>query len=213
MAFVFIDKKSLRVYYICMNYFDNKKSVRTVRIAGFTDEFRRMLECFLSSDFIISEDDALILICEDGKVPKNHPPEKTVIIGDKASRPKSRAVYFPRPVDLSALRSVALTLADADEAPASPGEYVADPTARSVSLGGMTVHLTALEFRLFMLLNSRIGEAVSREDIRRALQNGDSGSNMPDVYICYLRKKLESITGSGALISLRGKGYMLTIPK
>ncbi len=180
---------------------------------GFSHEFCDMLSRFLSSDFIISEDDAFLLICEDGKIPKNHPADKTIVIGERERQPKSRTVYFPRPVDLSSLRSVALTIAEAEEALTSPGEYVADPAARAVSFGGKTAQLTTLEFRLFMLLNSRMGETVSREDIRRALQNGASGSNMPDVYICYLRKKLEKIAGSGALISVRGKGYMLTIPK
>lgn len=196
-----------------MNYFDNKKSMRTLCVVGFTDEYRRMLTEFLSMDFTPADDDAYLIICEEGKAPKNHPAEKTIIIGDAKKQTRTRSVYFPRPVDLAALRSVALSIAESDSVSAASGEYVADPVNRTVSFGGKTARLTTHEFRLFMLLNSRIGEVVSRNDIRRTLMGNDSESNMPDVYVCYLRKKLEEISGKGALISVRGSGYMLAIPK
>lgn len=196
-----------------MNYFDNKKSMRTLRVVGFTDEYRRMLTEFLSADFIPAKDNAYLIICEEGKAPKNHPADKTIIICDAKRQTRPRSVYFTRPVDLIALRSVALSIAEIDSISAASGEYAADPVNRAVSFGSKTARLTTHEFRLFMLLNSRIGEVVSREDIRRTLSNVNSDSNMPDVYICYLRKKLEEISGKGALISVRGKGYMLAIPK
>jgi DNA-binding response OmpR family regulator len=62
------------------------------------------------------------------------------------------------------------------------------------------------------LLLSRVGECVPREYIDNELWNGETAGNCSDVYVCYLRKKLEKIAGPGVLISVRGQGYMLKKP-
>lgn len=196
-----------------MNYFENKKALYTVRITGFTDEYREMLRRFLSEDFTVCDGDAHILICEDGKGAKNHPREKTIVIGEAKKHSATKHMVLSRPVDLATLRAVALSMAESEAEMSTEGEYVPDPVNRTVSYRGKSVRLTTHEFRLFMLLNSRMGETVSREDIQKTLHSTSEKSNMADVYACYLRKKLESIAGQGALISVRGKGYLLANPK
>jgi len=49
------------------------------------------------------------------------------------------------------------------------------------------------------------GEPVSRERIAEGI--GESSANKVDVYICYLRRKLEQVTGLRVIRTVRGKGY------
>ena len=63
--------------------------------------------------------------------------------------------------------------------------------------------------KLFALLLSRADECVSRDEIEEILWRGSVSGNCADVYVCYLRKKLERIAAPGALLSVRGQGYML----
>ncbi|MEP6861140.1 MAG: winged helix-turn-helix domain-containing protein [Deltaproteobacteria bacterium] len=70
------------------------------------------------------------------------------------------------------------------------------------------IPLTPLEYRLFEYLAVRAGEVVSREDIARTLGGRSEAmrSNMIDVYIGYLRRKL----GTTTITTKRGKGYVVT---
>ena len=86
-----------------------------------------------------------------------------------------------------------------------------DTTAKLVRRAGEPVELTAREFALLEYLAVRAGQLVSRTDIWEHVYdfNASAQSNVVDVYIGYLRKKLEH-PGSRALIhTRRGQGYML----
>ena len=63
------------------------------------------------------------------------------------------------------------------------------------------------EFALLSLLVERKGSIVSREDAA-ALFGGD-GSNVVDVYVKYLREKLDEHFGVKIISSVRGKGYTI----
>lgn len=74
-----------------------------------------------------------------------------------------------------------------------------------------TVHLTEREFRVLEVLAERAGETVSRELLLRDAWDGmESRGNVVDVYVGYLRKKLEPHFGKGVILSIRGKGYVLS---
>jgi len=82
-----------------------------------------------------------------------------------------------------------------------------------VSFGEKSVQLTEREMMLFDLMASRPGEIVTREEIRNCVwRENDGTTNVADVYISYLRKKLIPLFGRGVIITVRGQGYMLVLP-
>lgn len=86
-----------------------------------------------------------------------------------------------------------------------------DTTARKVSRAGKDVELTAREFALLEYLAMRAGQVVSRSEIWEHVYDfgSDAESNVVDVYIGYLRRKLDQ-RGKPRLISTRrGQGYVL----
>lgn len=89
-----------------------------------------------------------------------------------------------------------------------PVEY--SPESCTVSRGGGSVRLTEREGILFAYLFSRRGECVRREEIASAVWGkSENSTNVVDVYVNYLRKKLNPLLGESALKTVRGVGYML----
>ncbi len=86
-----------------------------------------------------------------------------------------------------------------------------DPLRRTVRRGDRAIELTALEYRLLEYLFYRAGEVVSRTDIwERVFEDGMGGSsNAVDVYIGYLRKKLNAEGQPDLIHTRRGQGYAL----
>ena len=91
------------------------------------------------------------------------------------------------------------------------GDLELDPLRRLVKRAGATIDLTALEYRLLEYLSYRAGEVVSRIDIwERVFEDGTGGnSNAVDVYIGYLRKKLNAGGLPDLIQTRRGHGYLL----
>ena len=89
-----------------------------------------------------------------------------------------------------------------------------DPLRRTVRRGERAVALTALEYHLLEYLCYRAGEVVSRTDIwERVFEDGAGGSsNAVDVYIGYLRKKLNAAGEPSLIHTRRGQGYILEEP-
>ena len=86
-----------------------------------------------------------------------------------------------------------------------------DTARQAVSHGEQVINLTAREYTLLEYLAMRAGEVVSRDDIWQHVYDfpEDSQSNVIDVYVAYLRKKIE-IDGRPKLIhTRRGQGYVL----
>ena len=97
---------------------------------------------------------------------------------------------------------------------AEAGGLSVSPDGRSVSWRGRTVRLTLREAAYFLALYERRGEVVPRDALLRASgADSDSGSNLTDVYMGYLRRKLRPVFGEGAVLSVRGKGYLLNLPE
>lgn len=87
----------------------------------------------------------------------------------------------------------------------------ADVAALEVVRGGRRVELTALEFRLleYLMRNQRI--VLSRSRILESVWglDVDTTSNIVDVYIRYLRNKLEAEDEPRLIHTVRGAGYVL----
>jgi DNA-binding response OmpR family regulator len=73
------------------------------------------------------------------------------------------------------------------------------------------VHLTAREYALLEYLAMRRGEVVSRTDIWEHVYefNSAADSNVVDVYVGYLRRKIERPDRPQLIRTLRGRGYSL----
>lgn len=91
------------------------------------------------------------------------------------------------------------------------GDLEVDPLRRSVRRAGSAIELTALEYRLLEYLSYRAGEVVPRMDIwERVFEDGMGGnSNAVDVYIGYLRRKLNAGGLPDLIQTRRGLGYVL----
>lgn len=91
------------------------------------------------------------------------------------------------------------------------GPLALDTSARSVQIAGEPVALTAREYALLELLARRAGELVTRSDIIEHCYDfaADSLSNVVDVYIGYLRRKLERPGQPRLIHTRRGQGYLL----
>jgi DNA-binding response OmpR family regulator len=92
------------------------------------------------------------------------------------------------------------------------GDLEIDSSSRQVRRGGQVIDLTAREYSLLEYLARRRGHVVTRTDIWNHVYEtyGGSGSNVVDVYIGYLRRKLH-VPGQPPLIQTRrGHGYLIT---
>ena len=76
--------------------------------------------------------------------------------------------------------------------------------------GGQEVELTAREYALLEYLARRQRQLVTRTDIwTHVYENyGDAGSNVVDVYVGYLRKKLHLADMPALIHTRRGQGYV-----
>jgi DNA-binding response OmpR family regulator len=94
------------------------------------------------------------------------------------------------------------------------GDIELDPMRRTVTRGGNKIDLTALEYRLLEYLFYRTGEVVTRTDIwEHVFEDGSGGSsNAVDVYIGYLRRKLNIGDLPDLIQTRRGQGYLLENP-
>jgi two-component system response regulator MprA len=86
-----------------------------------------------------------------------------------------------------------------------------DTTNRQVTRDGRNVHLTRTEFALLELFLASPGQVLKREWLLKSLWGEQSGptSNTIDVYVMYLRRKLEAGGLPRLLRTVHGVGYIL----
>ena len=91
----------------------------------------------------------------------------------------------------------------------SCGSIELDQHTRHVTVDKSPVFLSHTEFRLLEYLMRRAGDTVSRDDLAMYVWDGkeEMRSNVMDVYVSYLRKKLGR--GSGVIRTVRGMGYTI----
>ena len=77
--------------------------------------------------------------------------------------------------------------------------------------GGKLIELSAKEYALLEYLMLNQGIVLSREKIENHIWNFDyeGGTNVVDVYISYLRKKIDDGHAVKLIHTIRGKGYVL----
>lgn len=91
------------------------------------------------------------------------------------------------------------------------GELRIDTASERVWREDEEIALTAREFALLEYLVMRKGEVVSRTDIWNHLYDwlSDATSNVVDVYIGYLRRKIDSPGQASLIKTVRGRGYSI----
>ena len=91
------------------------------------------------------------------------------------------------------------------------GDLVLDPGARTVRRGNANIDLSAKEYALLEYLMRNAGRVLSRETIEDHIWNYDyeGGTNVVDVYISYLRKKIDTKGLPRLIHTVRGAGYVI----
>ena len=91
------------------------------------------------------------------------------------------------------------------------GDLQLETRSGMVRRGTRSIGLTERESSLLLLLFKERGKAVSREQILREVWNDEQGvsSNVVEVYIRYLRQKLEEGGDTRLIHTIRGRGYCL----
>ena len=123
--------------------------------------------------------------------------------------------YLTKPFSYVVLvaRLRALLRRGAPERPSvlSAGDLMLDPATRRVTRGETPIELTAREFALLEYLMRHAGEVVGRYDLLEHVWEayGASEANVVEVYIGYLRRKVDAPFGRRSVTTVRGAGYRL----
>jgi DNA-binding response OmpR family regulator len=93
------------------------------------------------------------------------------------------------------------------------GDLEIDTARKSAKRGGTAIELSAREYALLEYLAHRQDQVVSRSDIWEHLydQHDETTSNVVDVYIGYLRNKVDKDFPTKLIHTRRGQGYLLGV--
>ena len=87
---------------------------------------------------------------------------------------------------------------------------VLDPYYRKLTIGSKEIELTEKEFLIMEYMLKNTEKSITRKEIAEyAWQNQDDSSNIVDVYINFLRKKMETLSDKRYINTVRGIGYIL----
>ncbi len=127
--------------------------------------------------------------------------------------------YLTKPFDLAELLARVQALIrrarfKREDSSLRVGVLKLDPSAREVTVAGDDLDLSPREFSLLEFLMKNAGRTMSRSRIAEAVWNYqfDPGTNVVDVYINYLRKKLGELPDGTEIVTARGVGYRLEGP-
>ncbi|MBO7319315.1 MAG: response regulator transcription factor [Clostridia bacterium] len=91
------------------------------------------------------------------------------------------------------------------------GDLTVDVKSREVKRGSVKIDLSAREYSILEALIRNAGTVMTREKIENSVWNYDyeGGTNVIDVYIRYLRKKIDDGFETKLIHTVRGAGYIL----
>lgn len=123
--------------------------------------------------------------------------------------------YIPKPFDfmelLARLRSVIRRSKGKPSPVIKIEDLTIDTNSRSVERGGNTIRLSAKEYNILEYLSSNKGRVISRTELIEHIYDTefDLDSNIIDVYINYLRNKIDRNFCKQLIHTIRGAGYVL----
>ncbi|MDL2345803.1 response regulator transcription factor [Deinococcus sp. MIMF12] len=126
--------------------------------------------------------------------------------------------YLTKPFELGELLArlrALLRRGAGGEAALTVADLRLDPVGKRVERAGQRVELSAREYALLEFLMRHPGQVLSRARIVEAVWQDDSAldGNVVDVYVSYLRAKLDKPFGTPLLHTVRGMGYVLRGPE
>jgi DNA-binding response OmpR family regulator len=91
------------------------------------------------------------------------------------------------------------------------GELVIDRAARAVTWAGRPVELSPREYALLAELARRAGSVVGKDELLSAVWGDEQAAtrNAVEVYVGYLRRKLDAVGAGHMLRTVRGHGYLV----
>jgi two-component system OmpR family response regulator len=123
--------------------------------------------------------------------------------------------YLIKPFDFGELLariSALIRRGPSDRPPAlRVGDLVFDASTRVVRRGGREIELTAREFAVLEALARNAGQVVPRARLLQDVweEDPDVSPNIVDVYVGYLRRKLDRPSGPPLIRTVRGVGFVL----
>jgi DNA-binding response OmpR family regulator len=121
--------------------------------------------------------------------------------------------YLTKPFSLAELaarvRAQLRVVAQAPATKLSGGDVEVDLITREVRRSGVLLRLSTTEFELLTYLLRNSGRVLSRDQILRAVwgYEYDPGTNVVDVYVGYVRRKLRRTEGKDPIVTVRSIGY------
>lgn len=133
------------------------------------------------------------------------------------SLPQNAVGFFERPFEVSKFVSfVNSRLLSGESLPENVTQtkkdgLTYDRFSKRFMFGDCVVNLSPKEYELLSLLYKNRGRVVPRKDVLDAIWGTDYNdkNNADNVYVSYLRKKLDDAFGVKMIYTVRGKGYML----
>ena len=126
--------------------------------------------------------------------------------------------YLVKPFDVSEMLARVRALARRGPAAHGPvltiGDLSIDAATRVVRRGSTQISLSTKEFQLLEVFMRRPGQVLSRYDLLEGAWDMayENRSNVVDVYVRYLREKIDRPFGKGSIETVRGAGYRLNAP-
>jgi two-component system copper resistance phosphate regulon response regulator CusR len=123
--------------------------------------------------------------------------------------------YMTKPFDMGELLARCKALVrrtyDRPDPIVRVGELAVDTSSRAVTLRGQRIALRAMEYRLLEYLVLRAGQIVSKTEIMEHVYdfNNETFSNVIEVHISALRRKLDMGTEPVLIHTVRGQGYVI----
>ena len=188
---------------------------KTAKIHMGSDKFDMVI-----LDIILPDGNGLVL-CKDFK--ELHPKVPIIILTslgstkDKVSGLDSGADdYLVKPFQFSELAARIRAIERRKHQNQSPTiltamDLVMDTSSRSVKRNGKAITLTAREFKLLQVFLENRNKVLSRMEIAESVWdiNFDTGTNVVDVYVNYLRNKIDKLHEKKLIHTVIGVGYVL----
>ncbi len=127
--------------------------------------------------------------------------------------------YLVKPFEieelLARLRALVRRAAGWTQSTLQCGPVLLDTSAQTVNVDGAAVELTSYEYRVLEYLMLHTGEVVSKTDLTEHLyeQDYDRDSNVIEVFVGRLRRKLDPDNNMNPIETVRGRGYRFALAR
>lgn len=123
--------------------------------------------------------------------------------------------YLVKPFDfdelLARVRAIVRRGGERASSTMTSGDLTLDSSSRQVKRGDKDISLTAKEFDILGYLMQNEGKVLSRDKLSNHIWNYDydGGSNVIDVYMYHLRRKVDDGFDEKKIVTVKGAGYMI----